>query len=372
MPKPVDNPRMPRERKYKTMGDIPPDWTPQTLRQPEAPRRRGRLVLPVLGALAVVAAAGAGAGILFWAGAMKPGPAPARDGAPARPAHEAIRAALDSARALMQRSEWSKASTILAAAAAEHPGDQEVRIALAEALLAQRKNAESYEQYEKALAIGPREPKLEFAAGQVAAQAGLTERAIEHFSMVQSADPRNAAAPLMLGMMQRQAGQLDAAKASLLRAANLDPASAFAWGALADIALGENNLGLALQHIGKARQIQPESKEWRLIEARTLARQGEPEKALLVLLPMDPSQRREPAVVRLIAQCHGMLGRHGDAAAAWVEAAAGEPENADVHMEAATALERAGQSAQALEHAKRAEALGHKAAADLVARLEKK
>ncbi|QYU69672.1 tetratricopeptide repeat protein [Leptolyngbya sp. 15MV] len=269
----------------------------------------------------------------------------------------------------MKEGKWAQAEAILSTASGQFVDDQELRVAWAESLLAQRRHDEAYRQYEAALAIGPRKPALEFAAGQTASVAGLLDRAIEHFSMAQTLDPKNPAAPLMLGMVQRRTGQLDAAKASLLRAANMDPTNAFAWGTLADIALGENNLGLALQHVQRARELQPDSREWRLVEARVRARQGDPEAALMLLLPLDPSQRRDAPVVRLMAQCLGMLNRHEDAAALWLDAARADPASAELAYEAAIALQRAGDTSSARDLARDAQRLGHPAAAALVERL---
>jgi tetratricopeptide (TPR) repeat protein len=332
---------------------------------------RGRpgtlLTLTITGACLVMLG---GLYMLWKQGALSPrevnaGPALVRQ----VPAHEAITLSLDDARKLMRQSEWAQAEAALRTAAGQFPEDQEVRIALAECLLSQKKYAESYEQYEKALAIGPREARLEFAAGLVASTAGMTDRALEHFGQAVVQDPRNAGYAMNLGLIQRRQGDMDAAKASLLRAANLDPQNATAWGSLADIAMGENKVDLALQHIARARALQPEGREWRLIEARAQKRRGDPERALMILLPMDATQRREAPVARLIAECFGMLQRHSDAAAAMAEASLAEPASADLAREAAVCFERAGSRERALEFARRAQMLGDAAAARIVERL---
>jgi tetratricopeptide (TPR) repeat protein len=361
-----------RKEKPATLADIPRRWdaTPGK-KLPDfhyGPVSPSRLVSAGVAFLAVIMIA---AVILLWqSGALAPADAVAApETAPLKPDHQAITASLDSARTLMKQSEWVKAETVLRVATARFPEEQEVRIALAETLLAMDKTRESYDQYEKALAIGPREAKLEFAAGQVANKAGLVDRAEEHFGMAQAADRSNAAYPLMLGMVQRKRGNVEASKASMLRAANMDPDNAYAWGTLADIALNENKVDICLQHIEKARKLQPESKDWRLIEARARKRKGEANEALMLLVPLDPSQRREPQVVRLIAECYGMLGRQTEAAAAVVDASRADPTNAELAYEAATWLERSGNKAEAMMYAKQAEGLGHKDAVKLVKRL---
>lgn len=307
--------------------------------------------------------------IAIWkTGAWSPTSAEAST-TPARPNAKALAESLDSARVYSRKGEWSKSEAILRQITQQYPMEQDVRIALAESLIAQKKTADAYEQYEKAIAIGPRDAKLDFAAGVTANSAGLPERALEHFSMAQAADPLSATYPLNLGMVQRKLGQIQPAKASLLRAANIDPQNAYAWGALADIALGENNLAIALQHIGHARTIQPDNLEWRIIEARALKRKMEPERALLLLIPLDLSQRREAPVARLIAECYGMLNKHPEAAAALVDASIADAKNPDLAYDAAVALQRAGDKAKALEFAKRAQMLGNPNAAKLVEHL---
>jgi predicted Zn-dependent protease len=354
--------------KPKSLAEFPKRWDSLAYRKADGADRGvgpARLLVAFIVMLCLFMLGGV---LLVWKAGPSSAAAAPGSGSSA-PAHQAIAAVLESARALQTGSQWAKAETILRQAAMQFPEDQEIRIALAETLLAMKRPADAYDQYEKALAIGPRDAKLEFAAGQIASTAGLTDRAETHFAMAQTADPRNASYALMLGLTQRKQGGVEAAKASLLRAVNLDPESAYAWGALADISLAENNVNLCLQHIDRARKLQPESKEWRLIEARAMKRKGEPEKALMILTPLDRSQKREPQVVRLIAECFGMLNRHGDAAEAYGDASLAEPTSPELAYEAAAAYERAGNIAKALEFGKRSKLLGSEPGAKLMERL---
>lgn len=359
-------------KKPASLADIPRRWDatpPKNLPDAEfGPGRPSRLLsFGIAGLCFLMIAAVVG---LYASGALTPNGASAAATNKA-PAGESIAAALESGRKLMQQSEWQKARAVLQQAAAQFPDQQEIRIALAETFIALDQPGDSYEQYEKALAIGPRDARLEFAAGQMASKAGHMDRAEEHFSMAQGADPRNASYPLMLGMVQRKQGKVETAKASFLRAANIDPENAYAWGSLADIALGENNLNLCLQHIERARTLQPESKEWRLIEARAMNRKGDPTAALRLLTPLDASQKREPGVARQIAECFGLLGRHAEGASALAEAFKAAPTNGDLAYEAAAAFDRAGARDRALEFATQAQVLGNKPAATLLERLNK-
>src|SRR5690606_4150173 len=142
--------------------------------------------------------------------------------APVARSHRAVEAALDAAHTYLRQNERGKAETVLREAVAEHPDDQELRIALGEALMAQRRFREAYEQYEAALAVGPREAQIESTAGTLAYEAGMPERAVEHYSMAQTANPAEPRYPLYLGQVQARLGQTESAKASLLRAARLD------------------------------------------------------------------------------------------------------------------------------------------------------
>lgn len=309
------------------------------------------------------------AGLLAWRwGVWSPRAAQAQTPAKA-PSHRAVEAALDAAQQYVRQGQFGKAEAILRQGVAEHPEDQDLRVALGEALMGQRRYADAYEQYEKALAIGPREAEIEFTAGTLAYQAGMPERSVEHYSMAQTADPSEPRYPLYLGQVQARLGQYESAKASLLRAAMLDDTNAFAWGTLADLALRENNIGIALQHIAKARHLQPNEAAWRLIEARAMKRKGEPEQALAVLLSMDPVKVREPATARLIAECYGMLGRAADAAAILADASDALPADGGLALEAAAAAERAGMKERATILGKRAQAAGNDAAAKLLERL---
>lgn len=330
----------------------------------------GRPSRIIVGMIVVLCAAMTAGVITIWrAGLWEPGLASAAMPQKERAIHEAITASLAAGREYMMRGEWGKAEAVLTQAAQQFPIEQEIRIALGETLLGQGRHADAYEQYAKALAIGPREATLEFTAGQVASAAGMDVNAADHYAAARRGDPFNSNYPLMLGLVERRLGRIDAAKASLLRAANIDPQNAFAWGTLADIALGENNVNLAVQHITRARQLQPESREWRLIEARARRRLGEPEQALMLLLSLEASQRREPAVVRQIAECYGMLNRHLDAADTLSEGAQANPEDPSLLFDAAVAYDRAGNRARAIEYARRAQTLGHQGASRLLERL---
>jgi lipopolysaccharide biosynthesis regulator YciM len=131
---------------------------------------------------------------------------------------------------------------------------------------------------------------------------------------------------------------------------------------LAQIALSENKLGIAAQQIERARQLQPAEPAWVLMEARIRKREGDTERALELLHTLPQQEMDMPGTLSLMAECYGFLGRPGDAASRYLDAAERQPTNADLAFEAAQWLERTGERAEAVRWARRAEELGHRQA----------
>jgi Flp pilus assembly protein TadD len=312
-----------------------------------------------------------GLGAMWRAGLLN---APDQSHARPRPVATASPAAvieqrLNAARDLMRQGDVARAVATLSAAVAEYRDDQDLRMAYGEALLHADKLPEAYEQFVAALSIGPREPSLEFAAGTLARRIGRPQLALEHFSVAQAADATNADYPLYLGQTQMSLGELTPAKANLVRATLLRDSDPRPWGMLAEIALQENLADIALQHIMRARALQPSEPAWKVIEARALKRKGEPAQALKLLRSMSESDQRMKPVVRLMAECHGMLREPDIAAALFVEAADLAPDDAELAYEAAVWLERRGDRQRAQVYAERATAGGVEGADQLVERL---
>lgn len=318
------------------------------------PARPGRALLTAAIILSAVALA-AGAYLVVRYG---PSRAEAQGGGSRLPLPTTIDAILDSARTLSNEDDHVKAEAILSEAVRQYADNQELRLALANEYLELKKPKEAYEQYTAALSIGPRDPKVEFTAGTVASTLNLLDRAVEHYTAAQKADPTNADYPLYLGQVQAKQGQSDPAKASLLRAAKLNPDRAIIWGTLADIALRENNANLAIQHAGKARKLDPSNAIYRLIEARASNRVGKPEEALELLIAMPDADKRQPEIMKLMAESYGMLKRPRDAALLYAIAADDDKANPAPALEAGMWFDKAGDSAKAKEYLERAKMLG--------------
>ena len=237
-------------------------------------------------------------------------------------------------------------------------------------LVALQQTKEAYAAYEKAIASGEPTHAIQLAAGTVASMLGNTPRAREHFEAAQQLDKTDWKAPLFLAQMQiKQGDSLEASK-NLLLAVKLKPDSAAAWGSLADLELRENKISLAAQHVAKARDLEPDSTLWRVLDARILKRDNKPSEALEVLMGLDAAQRLEPGVLQTMGECLGLLSRPADAAVLYSDASDAQPSRGDLALAAAQWWERASQPANGLKYAQRAAEVGEEHAAELVARLK--
>lgn len=279
---------------------------------------------------------------------------------------EATEAILVSVQQHVRAGDHGQAAAILEEAVRSYADQQELRIALAETYVALNRSGDAYEQFIAALTIGPRDASIEFAAGTMARMNNRFDLALEHYSAAQNAEKSNPTYPLYLAQMQRKLDLTEDAKVSLLRVVALQPENAIAWGTLADIALAENKIDLALQHVARARELEPRVGAWRLIEARALKRQGKPEQALLVLDGLSDLDRQQLHNVRLIAECNAMLGKRQEAVACVVDASRARPGDADLALEAAIWLYNAGDKDAARTFATRAYTLGSDSASSLL------
>jgi tetratricopeptide (TPR) repeat protein len=208
---------------------------------------------------------------------------------------------------LITSGDWPKAIALLLPAIEEHPDEQDLRLALARAYSGQKEWGKSYPAYEVAVTIGPETAALHAETATVANAAGLVDRAIEHYDRAKQLDPKNPQYPLYLGMVQVKAGDDKGAMVSLLTATVLNPELAEAWGVMGELELRANHLDLALQHLEKARKIQPDSLKWRIAEAKVHKRQNEPGKALDLLVNLPEKQRYNADVIPVIADSLAML-----------------------------------------------------------------
>jgi predicted Zn-dependent protease len=283
---------------------------------------------------------------------------------------ETVEALLAASQSAVRGGMPERALAILEGAVAEHGGDADLRLALAELLVRTGEHGAALSQFEAVLASGERPADVWYAAGTVARLAGRPGRAVELLSEASSRDPGSAVYALHLGQARLALGQIEAAKADLLRAGALDEGLAIVWGTLAEIALRENSGELARDLAARARGLEPGVGAWRVIEARALNRTGDPRSALAVLAALGTGEARSDGVLRTKGESHGLLGRPGDAAEMYAEAWRAEPGRTHLAYESAVWFERAGDGEAALEMARSAAAGGEARASGLVERLE--
>ncbi|MCC6678503.1 MAG: tetratricopeptide repeat protein [Phycisphaerales bacterium] len=348
--------------------------TPPSTSRPGSPRSGpGKPFIFMLAVASLLAGLGTFWIIKFAVNRLSPAPASASDSArpAARLTPEAFAAIQNSAEKYLAEQQPGKAEAILREAVDQYPAEPSLLVSYAELLVSQNRAAEAYPIYQRAIDAGANDAKTLFAAGTVANMAGQPAKAIDHYTAAQAADPANPDIPLFLGQIQLKLDQTEPAKISLLRAARLDEDRAITWGTLAEVALREGNNNIALQHIAKARKLEPRVTLWRLIEARALKRTARPEDALSLLTPLDETEKQDPAVARTIAECYGLLNKPAEAAAALEASRLAHADDGALTLDAALAFERAGDRKRAGELATLAVQLGNSSATGLRDRLAK-
>ncbi len=352
------------------------------------PSRRG--LLAIVGLLFAVLIVGA---VFVAKSFLTVVPAKANAGNNTRNGATAIEAGLEAAATYQRERKFPEAMAILGKLAEQSPTDRAVRIAYAQALIGQEKHAEAFEQYEAAIKLSGASPvkptgaeaaaptgfkrdpalaQLHFEAGTTANMVGFSDRAEEHYWMAQVLDPMEAKYPLYLSMMQLKKGgeEADAAAgASLLRAVKVNPDLAEGWGTMAELELRKNQLGLAKQHIETARKLQPEVSRWRIVQARILNRQGEPEQASAILQALPTSDRMNKSILELQSESFGLMQKPYEAATMYEQAQELAPADAELAYQAALWFKRAGDVAKARENAMKAKMLGHEGGRELLGTL---
>lgn len=258
--------------------------------------------------------------------------------------------------------DFEAAEAILREGVGTFQGDQDLRVAYGEFLIGRERTEEAYDQYVAALTIGPRDHDLEYRAGLLAVQLGRHQRAVEHFGAARQARPGVAEYALMLANEQLELGERTQAKATLLQAIVLDEEHSMAWGALARVALLENDGAGALRYARRAVELDPQQPAYRLYEARALKRLGQRdeslvEEAVLVLTGLPERVLVREEYLRTLGECYGLLGRPGEAASRY-EAAFEATRHVSFAFEAALWHERAGNEDAAQTWAQTAASLG--------------
>lgn len=330
-------------------------------------KRHGRTQVGVVAGILVLGAGvvGIGAYVFQLATSGGGGEVEAATAAPGA----SLEAIEESVATLMGEGEWQQAERVLAGAVKQWPREQSLRLRYAEVLQALREFEGALAQYQEALHIGPREASIEHRAGLAASSAGLKEAALTHLEAARQMDQHEPQHALHLGLVQFNAGLFDEARASLTLARELDPELAVAWGMLAQIALREDRREVAERYVARARELAPESVDWRVVEARIVVR-DEPERAIELLGGLAPQTLTRRDVRTVLKSAYGASGNFEEAAEIFAQASDASPREGDLALEAADLLERAGQTERAIGYARRAAMVGTPSAERLLGRLE--
>mgnify|MGYP001067162657 CR=1 FL=1 len=282
-----------------------------------------------------------------------------------------LEVALEDARRLLARqNEPEKAKLLLEKLIERFPDSQAAHQLLADAHFSTGDSLQAYEHMDVSLTLGEDHPEMRFATFMFAEDAELLDEALKHLLKAEELDPASVKYPVYMAALRLKRNEPQEAKASLLRAVQLDEGVAQAWGMLAQIAFDENKLNIAKQHVGKARELEPESTAYRVLEARILRRAMQPERAANVLMGVPDRQLYgDPMIAEELAVSLLMLGEKARAAQVYVDAAEANPENAELAFKAAELLEQTGDERRALRYADRAKFLGHERAEELADRL---
>lgn len=282
---------------------------------------------------------------------------------------ESLESVLESVSRLIADDRWSAAEAICAKAVEQYPADRDLRLRYAEVLQGLRRFADAHAQYVEALSIGPREASIEYLAGLCANSAGLGEQAMTHLAFALASDKGNATYALELGLVQFNNELFDESRASLTIARTLDPNLAMAWGMLAQIALRGGDHAIARTYVAKARELDPASLDWRVVEARAVVR-DEPARAAELLEGLPPEAMRRVDVRHVLRSALGSMGEFARAAELFAQASDAQPTDVDLALETADLYERAGNRERAIEYARRGAIIGGEDARGMLTRLE--
>jgi tetratricopeptide (TPR) repeat protein len=279
-------------------------------------------------------------------------------------------AVVGAAREYLTRGKTGTAVAILDRALEQYPNEGGLHAMRGQALVSMDRKAAALEAFERACFVGPDTAVHRDFAATLAAELGRDDQAVAHWTMAQQLAPENPKYPLYRAQVLRRMGRTDEAKANLMLATGLDPSIGVAWATLAAMALDENKPEMTVQHIRRARELEPGNVSFRVIEAKALRRMNRAGDALTLLGAMDEADRESLEVVEEMALCLGLLGKPQEAAALYEAAVERHPQNGRVALAAAEWKERAGDNTGALRMAEHAAMLGERGAREMADRLK--
>ncbi len=195
--------------------------------------------------------------------------------------------------------------------------------------------------YAQAVRRSPENAPLHHAAAVVFDLAGKSKDALALYQRASDLEPQNTQFLLYLAQAMTRAEEYTKATATLARLLKIDPSEAWGYACLAEIDLAEKHTSMALDHIRKAREIDPDQKAFRITEAKVLRRSGKPRDALELLLALPEAETVAEAPTFELATSYEMIGRPDKAAEAWERCYRSNPSGWRAACEAAEAFIRA-------------------------------
>ncbi len=209
----------------------------------------------------------------------------------------------------------------------KYPAELRVLSVFYELRMFEERFEDAYILLQQLLAIENDNPEYHFNAGILASMLQNYQAAAMHFQDASNRDISDPKFPLYHAQILIKLHEYTEARIKLLAVIKLDGEIHQAYGTLAEIALIENALDMADQHIKRAQTLAPTFLKWKLVEAKIIRRRGKPEDALIRLNALQPPYRHAQEVVDEVAQCWAMSGSPTRAAREHIDHINRNPEN---------------------------------------------
>ena len=201
-----------------------------------------------------------------------------------------------------------------------YPGYAAGYTLLGQVLLGELRHGEAYEQIKLSLELDPAQAEVHLLAGTLCMQLQRSSDAERHYRQAVGLDPANVQLRLHLAQSYIEQQRFDEARRDLVRLLMADSSLHSAAAMLADMAMMQNKLTLAMNYIARAIENTPIAQRERQViyirrKARILRRQNKPDEALQTLEEqLGGLERRDPEVLEEMAHCWSAQGQYQPAA----------------------------------------------------------
>ncbi len=223
----------------------------------------------------------------------------------------------DAAVQLSDKKEYDAAVPAWEKAVSLDPEDSRAHNNLGIALAGAGKMAEAVEEYRKSLALNSHSSQTENNLGSALAQEGNLAEAKQHFENALEINPDNASAEVNLGnALSAEGGHTEEAIALLRKGLEALPNSPDGQNGLGVALAHAGNLEEATEHLTRAVAMVPQDAGYRFNLGRVFAAQSRFAEALPQFEEAARlTNRRDPAVLQMLAAMESEMGRYADAVA---------------------------------------------------------